>query len=253
MIVITTLLIIIVLIIRIYTRAQIPKVLNKVFMQHDGTLSGSHLSIHDEWEEMNPGYKVHYWSMNDCREYLKKHFSPIHLETFDCIQAYAGKTNFFRYCVVYREGGWYSDWKQKCLVPGLLDKLSSGGKRWVSCWDRGDTNVTRMKGMQNAFFGAIPGSPILKKAIDICIDHTKQKFYGTTPIQATGVCVLGEAFNKTKYWAMNKKLGIFKDMIFYFNGKPVIKHKYNTNNRSSQDWEKGNNYVKLWENKKYYC
>tara|TARA_R110002074_G_scaffold87339_1_gene192812 strand:- start:11259 stop:12017 length:759 start_codon:yes stop_codon:yes gene_type:complete len=251
--IVITLLIIIVLFVYVYRSAQIPRILNKVFMQEDGTLSGSHLPIHDEWEEMNTGYKVNYWSMKDCREYLQKHFSPTHLETFDCIQAYAGKTNFFRYCVVYREGGWYSDWKQKCLVPSLLDTLSSGGRRWVSCWDRGNSDSIKMKCMQNALFGAVPGSPILKKAIDICIDHTKRKFYGTTPLQTTGVCVLGEAFGKTKYWVMNKNIGVFKDMMFSFNGKPVVKHKYDTNKTDSQDWSKGNNYSKLWENRKYYC
>jgi len=222
-------------------------------MQHDGTLDGSHLAVHDEWSRMNPGYRIQYWGMKDCRKYLKKHFPPTYLETFDCIKAYAGKTNFFRYCVVYREGGWYSDWKQKCLVPDLLNTLSMGGKRWVSCWDLGDKTVTKMGCMQNAFFGAVPGSPILKRAIEICIDHTKRKFYGTSPLQTTGVCVLGMAFRQKSWRVINKKIGFFKNMMFYFNGKPVIKHKYDTDKRNSQDWANGNNYAKIWKDKKYYC
>ena len=38
----------------------------------------------NSWKEMNPEYKIKYWSLDDCREYLKNNFPSNHLESFDC-------------------------------------------------------------------------------------------------------------------------------------------------------------------------
>ena len=73
---------------------------------------------------MNPGYQIRYFDLLACRKYLQDFFHPVFLRAFDCIEAFGGKANLFRYLVIYREGGFYSDWKQVCLKEGLLDELS---------------------------------------------------------------------------------------------------------------------------------
>ena len=57
---------------------SIPKIIHKVIIQDSGDLPNFPLEpkelqeAHDSWKIMNPEYEIKYYSMNDCREYLKK-------------------------------------------------------------------------------------------------------------------------------------------------------------------------------------
>ena len=111
------------------------------------------------WTTRNPGYNMTLFGMDDCRAYLQEHFHPVFLRTFDCITAYAGKTNLFRAAVVYREGGWYSDWKEEVHVDGLLDALGSDRMSMVFPWAWTKEHENRTGSIMNAFFGAQPRHP----------------------------------------------------------------------------------------------
>ena len=113
-----------------------------------------------------------YFGLDDCRAYLKEHFHPMFLRAFDCIKANAGKVNLFRAAVVYREGGWYSDWKEEVKVHGLLDKLTNGkplrpkqpkinagSQSIVFTWGRGSIHERKNNCIMNGFFGAKPRHP----------------------------------------------------------------------------------------------
>jgi len=97
---------------------------------------------------MNGDYDIRYYNLHLARLYLQRYYHPIFLRAFDCIEAFSGKTNLFRYLLVYREGGFYSDWKQECKVLGLLNWLSSENTTWFSAFDQ---PYTRSNRMQNAF------------------------------------------------------------------------------------------------------
>ena len=158
----------------------IPKVIHKVYIQNDGTIPDildSHIEeSHQSWIILNPGYTIKYWSLNDCREYLINNFPDEYLKTFDSIQPYACKSDFFRYCIIYNEGGWYSDWKQVCLVDNLLDKLSDS--EFIYFYDRGNSYVKTNKCVAQGFIGSIKYHPILKEVIDTIISNTDKKYYG---------------------------------------------------------------------------
>jgi hypothetical protein len=63
-----------------------------------------------------------------------------------------------RYCIVYNEGGWYSDWQQVLLVP--LNDFKNYS--WVSCWDTTGEENTKNGSMQNGFFGCSKNNELLK-------------------------------------------------------------------------------------------
>ena len=94
------------------------------------------------------------FGLEDCRAYLEKHFHPIFLRTFDCILPYAGKADLFRVAVVYREGGWYSDWMEEVKVDGLLDKLGNGNATMVFPWATTKNYEVLTGSIMNGFFGA---------------------------------------------------------------------------------------------------
>ena len=58
--------------------SKIPKVIHKVYIQHDGkipkNLNKNIIDAHNSWKKMNPEYEIKFWSLDDCREYLVKIF-----------------------------------------------------------------------------------------------------------------------------------------------------------------------------------
>lgn len=238
--------------------SQIPKIINKVYINHTMTLPKqlptNIQNAHDTWKRLNPDYKLVYWSGNDCRKYLMKYFGKHYLDVFDTIQAYSGKCNFFRYCVVYNEGGWYSDWKQIPFVS--IKDFHIPSATTVICKDKGYEYVTKNECLQNCFFGSTKHNILLKKAIDVCFDHVKNKFYGNSPLDTTGVCAFGKAFKQVNLNLNTVQFCDFKHeqkeggAIFY-NNKIIIQHKCD-NCGSDQNWKEGNNYNTIYYDKNYY-
>jgi len=199
----------------------IPKIIHKVILTTEGHFDetvgqilnvtrnftssstirkGSLLHAHWSWKQMNPQYEIRYFNLHLCRSYLQLYFHPIFLRAFDCIEAFAGKADFFRLLVVYREGGYYSDWKQECKVEGLLDWISKDNATWFATWSRSYHKV-KPQPLANGLFGATPQSPVLAEAIRIALQNVQMRLdlkKGTNPWQMTGIFVLGEAYHKVR-------------------------------------------------------
>lgn len=82
---------------------RIPRTINKIYFQRDGKFDKKGMRderlkrAHDTWPELNPGYEVRYFNLLHARRYLRQHFHPVFLRTFDCVQAFAGKVIFFEW------------------------------------------------------------------------------------------------------------------------------------------------------------
>lgn len=237
---------------------NIPKVINKVYIQHDGKMQDPIPYIketHDSWIKLNPGYKLKLWSLEDCQEYLSNNFTPDHLEAFNCLQAYAAKVDFFRYCIIYNEGGWYSDWKVVCLIDNILDKMSETNN-FIWFKDNGNEYSINTKCVMTAFFGATPEHPILKDAIKRVINNCINKYYGNSSLDPTGPLLFGEVINH--YNTNNKTIEASGEFIWENKGT-VIHKELGTIVQSKcdecsegQDWNNGNNYNDKWDNFNYY-
>ncbi len=234
----------------------IPKVIHKVYIEHSMEIPQILPEIkeaHESWTQLNPGYVIKYYSGKDCVQYLKRHFGQSYADTFNNIHAYSGKANFFRYCVLYHEGGWYSDWKQVCLKP--FHKWVKDKATFVGFYDihwRTASDKSKNCG-QPATMGSISGHPILREAIDIVRNNVKNRHYGRTQFDTTGPCVYGEAIlkvlptlNQDEY-----QLGRYIDRKMQMEGVDVIQHKC-ASCTQDQNWENGNNYAELWRQKNYY-
>ena len=101
---------------------SIPKVIHKIYIDQTMTLNNIDDNIKNLFEKLqkdNKDYKIKIWSGNDCREYIKNNFSTTHLECFDGLKPYAFKADFARYCILYNEGGWYSDIKEQFTLAAM--------------------------------------------------------------------------------------------------------------------------------------
>jgi mannosyltransferase OCH1-like enzyme len=115
---------------------RIPKIINRIYFAKDGNypavVSNAIKQAHKSWLDNNPGYHVRYFNLIKARRYLLKHFHPVFLRAFDCIEAFAGKSDLFRMALLYREGGFHADWKTVCLEKNLLERISNGTDFFVT-------------------------------------------------------------------------------------------------------------------------
>ena len=243
---------------------MIPKTIHKVFIQHDMTLDMNSQSefiqeAHSTWKELNPGYNIVYYSGNDCRTFLNEHYGddPDIIKTFDSLIPYTYKCDFFRYCMLYIHGGFYSDWKMVLHEP--LDSWVPSNKKFVCSWDRNLYGNHLF--LQNSFIGTIPKSPILKSAIDMIVKNVKQKYYGKGSLDPTGPGLLGKAFmihyDYNQYDEVHETdlmIGKFiyqEKNILEFMGRKLITYKHPQTGQS-QSWSSGNNYHALYIQRRIY-
>ena len=173
--------------------------------------------------------------------------------------------NLFRICVVYVEGGWYSDWKQECLQIFFLENLSKGAEYFGS-WDWGQDR--QQKCVQNCLCGATPQHFIVRETLKKILLHVQTQHYTTGPCVLSEVVkdytdverVRMECYYKKHAWheeteecrrqtKHNCNSAFFRQ---YLKLKPIFKHKC-VGCGDTHGWNKGNNYHELWKSKQYYC
>jgi hypothetical protein len=167
--------------------------------------------------------------------------------------------------VVYAEGGWYSDWKQVCLKPNLLDELGKDVD-FYGVWDHGHDGLKKDKCVQNCFFGATPHHPLTADMIRAMLTNIQAEVYNVKhALYTTGPCTFGQVFAKfvtkdTKDDGDNidgrYRMGYFRDLKIWPTPsnklQTLIEHKC-TGCGSDQNWDEGNNYNAMFEGKRYYC
>ena len=231
-------------------KIKIPKIIHKVYITDDGVINDIEeqtKKAHNTWVEKNKGYKLKLWSDKDCRKYLIKNFPPNIIETFDHIKAYAWKCDFFRYCLIYNEGGWYSDWNEVCLTNNLLNKLLIGYEDGIVYFIDKDCkdlyNLPNKNCAMNAFFGSKPYNQTLKNIINKIVYNVNTKYYGKNFLDVTGPGLFGDFIH------IYPSCGYYKQNYYFHNnfGK-VIQHKCN----SCKYQLTSNNYRKLWKERDIY-
>ena len=243
---------------------RIPKRISKIFFQKDGNfhpqifngnedISDLIKAAHHSWTDKNPGYRVHYYNIPAARKYLRTFYHPVFLRMFDCIEAFAGKSDLFRMALLYREGGWTSDWKQVCLEDGLLDAIASKVDFFVAT-DQGNQESIDDRCAQNSFVGVVPRHPVVASYLKGALLNVQGSVYGNNPLSPTGPCLLGWAvrLHDKDFGDTNYRGPTFSDNQFHWNGRAIVEHKCKGCGQD-QRWTGGNDYNTLYSNQIYYC
>ena len=232
---------------------MIPPLIHKIMIVDGGKPAEFTKGIEDAiqtFRDKNPFHTLKIYSGNDCETFIKKHYEEEILECYHAIKPYAYKSDFFRYLLLYRLGGWYSDIRQVALAS--FDDLD---KEFYCAADAPPNQLC----MYNAIIGCVPNHPIMKKVIDMCVFNIKQKHYGLDCLYITGPGVLMSACidfirkEPTKY-GIGKHI-IDRDGAGYvcFEKKLFIKNKYNNaKGADNSDVSGTNNYGKMWVNWQVY-
>jgi mannosyltransferase OCH1-like enzyme len=100
-------------------KAQIPRVVHQVYTQGFQEIPDCVRQVMKRNRESNPDYEFRLYDMQQMKQYLRKNTEPILFETFNLINptCHACIADFFRYVVVYYEGGIYMDIKTEINTP----------------------------------------------------------------------------------------------------------------------------------------
>lgn len=176
----------------------------------------------------NPEYDYYFFSDQDCRDYLLKHFGQSYVDAFNEIKPGAFKADFWRYAVLSREGGVYIDLDMKLLEPlkQFIDEQSS----LFLVRDRPDG------GIYQAFLATVPGHPLMLTTLEQCLHNIQQRSMGDweSSLSITGPLMMGEVYNylndKPRRSPIespdgHEQIGAFNGEYVILDGRQIIKGK----------------------------
>jgi len=137
---------------------------------------------------MSPGYQISLFDDNDCREFIKNNFDKTILYCYDMLLPGAYRADFWRYCVLYKNGGIYVDAGLKLMVN--LDRYLDYDLILVKDLDNTGTNI------YNAFMCSTPNNEFLKYLIYKVCSKIKTLSYGGGAFDITGPSICGQSFKE---------------------------------------------------------
>ena len=141
----------------------------------------------------NPGLRVEYYSDIGSRNFIKNNYNSEVLWAYDMLIPGAYKADLFRYCILYKRGGIYSDLSQIFRVPldNIIDfkndhlVLVKDTPQYV-LRNKHLINENTTQGVQISFIASRPNNPIFMDAINKIISNCKERYMGFNPLSPTG-------------------------------------------------------------------
>lgn len=154
---------------------DIPKVIHQTWK--DDKLTGLAPSVKrntQKWQNANPDYEYKLYGNVQCVEYLETHFpDEDYVWAFEQLVPGAFKADFFRYALLFNEGGVYLDIDTAPLDVTLDEMLEKAEyPDFLSVRE-----AFMLPGVWQAFIACKPGIPFLKVALDQIVSNIKNKWY----------------------------------------------------------------------------
>lgn len=117
----------------------------------------------------NPALEYRAYDREAAAAFIRERFGARHAAAFAACAVPAMQADYFRYCAVLAEGGFYADADARCLGP--LAPLLEPGHRGV-LFRRDNGNVV------NGCFGfRAPGAPLLQAALEVATRGIEQRLF----------------------------------------------------------------------------
>jgi len=117
----------------------------------------------DSWIQSNPQLNIKLFDDQDCADFVREHFDSEIYDLYLSLPQPIMRADFWRVAVIYVYGGYYAD----------LDIICN---QHISSFITTTVNTVFIKELDNIgnfFFGAEPGNPVLKLALDSMINESK--------------------------------------------------------------------------------
>ena len=113
------------------------------------------------WSKLNDKYCLHLYDNKMCEEFINAEFGSLHRDVFNFIPSGPIKADFWRLCILYKKGGFYSDGDVEPLVS--IDDFFDDKADFITCVAR----WPKVKRFFNpVFIGAKEGCSFLNESIE---------------------------------------------------------------------------------------
>jgi len=193
----------------------------------------------------NPKITFHLYNENECREFIRMHFEFDVLDAYDRLIPCSYKSDLWRYCVLFINGGIYMDIKYKC-VNGFKFLDLTEKENFVRDHNPNDTYT--------ALIVTLPRNQILFKCITQIVENVKNKYYGDGCLEPTGPGLLGKYFTQAEKNSMEMYHGLVECINKYYivKGDRIILSFYDGYREEQSKYQKNKHYGKLWEERNIY-
>lgn len=143
---------------------------------------------------MNPEYEYKYFNDIEMRDFIKSNFSEEIYNAYSQLYPGAFRSDFFRACYLYINGGVYIDCGFVEIVP--LRKIISENHTFISSEDNKRTHCDKKNCsyIHNAFMASVKSHPILERTIELMVENISKRNYDDELHGITGPRVVGRAF-----------------------------------------------------------
>lgn len=169
----------------------------KVIIQTDETVKPRcllHWNSVMTFIELNPEYEYRFYDMSDRREFIKKHFNQDVLNAYDSLVPGSFRSDMFRFCYMYIEGGCYFDSKMILRTP--MRNMILPDEDYVLCQDRVPKNTI------TGILFVSKNMKEFKLCIDEIVKNVKQNIHYPDPLDYTGPGLLGKYLDGKFYKKM---------------------------------------------------
>ena len=197
----------------------------------------------------NPEFNHYLYDENECREFIQQHFDQDVVDAYNSLIPCSYKSDLWRFCILYINGGIYYDIKFRCLNGFKFIDLTEN-EMFVR--DRPDNCVL------TGLIVSKPGNTILKKCIDQIVVNVQRRFYGKNPLYPTGPGLLGlfisEEERKTliAYFDNTKFNDNFEVFYVVYNNQIILQYNRNNYRNEQSQYQKNSHYHDLWHNNNIY-
>jgi hypothetical protein len=193
---------------------QIPKIIHQTWFEDINLDRYPQLvRIQNSWKQT--GWEYRLYTDETARQYIVDHFPAVFTEAFDTILPGAYKADLFRYLVLMKEGGVYSD--VDVLLETNLDRFLRPGLSFFVPRDVVGEFADEAYCLWNGLIGAVPGHPIIVRSVERLVNHILEradvhdmeralcqnernlevwKVHGQPLLLLSGPCALGVAMNE---------------------------------------------------------
>ena len=155
------------------TTSIIPSIIHQTWITYDDVHG-----IEKNWLDISPQMSYNFADDVQIEKYIKEHHDAHVFNCYTRLLCGAAKSDFYRYCVLYNEGGVYIDIDIKPISP--VEQIINNTPLVV---------VNDQYGLYNAFIAVKPGHELLKLCIDqVCENIEQNKHNGGDGMAITRLC-----------------------------------------------------------------
>ena len=202
----------------------------------------------------NPELEFKLYDESECRNFIKNNFDKDVLDAYNKLSPSSYKSDLWRYCILYKNGGIYIDIKYQ-IKNGF--KLYDLCEREHFVLDRTGYWEPNNMGIYTALISVKPRNKILRACIQSITNYTENYYYGHNALSPTGPGLLGQQYFMGDFL---QNIHLLKDIkLFHSENANNIIYKnttvlgvYDGYREEQLKYQNNLHYSKLWEQRAIY-